>query len=165
MRFGVAGGLLAAALIASAPVMAADMPVKAPPAPIIAPTWTGTYIGINGGFGSGTSNLSSAVGNSGDFKVSGGLAGITYGGNWQSGHVVLGFESDFDWAHINGTVTNAACGGTCFNNTRWLSTERMRAGWDYNGWLFYGTVGAAFANVSTGQVGCVTVVVCEIRAL
>jgi outer membrane immunogenic protein len=30
---------------------AADMPLKAPPAAAPAPTWTGWYIGINGGGG------------------------------------------------------------------------------------------------------------------
>jgi len=58
MRFALAGGMLAAALIAGAPADAADMPLKAAPAPVIAPTWTGTYIGINGGYGWGTSRQS-----------------------------------------------------------------------------------------------------------
>jgi hypothetical protein len=60
MRFALAGGMLAAALIAGAPAMAADMPLKAAPPPVLAPTWTGTYIGINGGWGSGTSRQSLA---------------------------------------------------------------------------------------------------------
>ena len=161
MRFALAGGLLVvAALIAGAPAVAADMPLKAPAAPVIAPTWSGTYIGINGGFGWGTADLTNTVNGvtSGDFDTRGGVAGVTYGGNWQAGHVVLGFESDFDWAHINGTVTNLGCGqpvaATCFNNVTALSTERMRAGWDFNGWLVYGTAGAAFARVNTGIVGC-----------
>jgi outer membrane immunogenic protein len=157
MRFAFAGGLLMAAMVASAPAVAADMPLKAPPAPVIAPTWTGTYIGINGGYGWGTSNHTNVVlaTSNGDFDIKGGIAGVTYGGNWQAGHVVLGFESDFDWAHIDGVSTAAACGPGCFTNTKWLSTERMRAGWDFNGWLFYGTAGAAFARVDAGIVGCI----------
>ena len=143
--------------LAGGSAIAADLPFKAPPppAPLVA-TWTGTYIGLNGGWGSGTSRQTApSVGvTTGDYDISGGLFGVTYGGNWQMGHAVLGFEGDFDWAHINGTVTNAACGGTCFTNTRSRSTERMRAGWDFNGWLLYGTLGAAFANVKAGQVGC-----------
>jgi len=159
MRAAFAGGMLAVALVAAVPAVAADMPLKAPQAPVAAPTWTGTYIGINGGWASGTSNHSFQSGPStGDFDISGGVAGVTYGGNWQAGHVVLGFESDFDWAHINGTVNNGICvgggGTTCFTNTKWLSTERMRAGWDFNGWLLYGTAGAAFARVRAGQDGC-----------
>jgi opacity protein-like surface antigen len=36
----------------------------------------------------------------------------------------------------------------------------MRAGWDFNGWLVYGTLGAAFSRVSAGQVGCSPAAVC-----
>jgi outer membrane immunogenic protein len=134
----------------------ASMYTKAPPAPAapaqVAPTWTGTYVGINGGYGWSTSNHS---GFTDDFDIKGGLAGVTYGGNWQAGSVVLGFESDFDWADIKGTSLTGACaGGSCFTKTKWLSTERMRAGWDFNGWLLYGTAGAAFARVEAGQDGC-----------
>lgn len=148
----------AVALVAGS-AFAADMAVKAPPlmAPAApTPTWTGTYIGINGGYGSGTSNHTDLFGNTtGDFTIKGALAGVTYGGNWQAGNVVLGFESDFDWAHIDGTQATPLCaGGSCFTNTKWLSTERMRAGWDFNGWLVYGTAGAAFARVDAGQDGC-----------
>ena len=157
MRCVVLGAIAAAVLTASVPVFAADLPFKAPPAPVIAPTWTGTYIGINGGYGWGTSYHTNTAGvTTGDFNLRGGLAGVTYGGNWQMGHAVLGFESDFDWAHINGHVTSGVCGATggCFTNTRFLSTERMRAGYDFNGWLFYGTLGAAFAQVNAGIDGC-----------
>jgi len=46
--------LLAATLFLFAgSAYAADMPVKAPAAPPPAPTWTGWYIGINGGGGWG----------------------------------------------------------------------------------------------------------------
>jgi outer membrane immunogenic protein len=121
------------------------------------PTWTGTYIGINGGYGWATSNhtnIASGV-TTGDFDIKGGVAGVTYGGNWQAGNVVLGFESDFDWTDIKGTTgIGAVCGAGCFTDTKWLSTERMRAGWDFNGWLLYGTAGAAFADVKAGIVGC-----------
>jgi outer membrane immunogenic protein len=44
--------LLAATLLLFAgSAYAADMPLKAPPAAPPAPTWTGWYIGINGGGG------------------------------------------------------------------------------------------------------------------
>ena len=45
-------GLLAL-LGMAAPASAADLPVKAPPPPVVAPVynWTGFYIGANGGWG------------------------------------------------------------------------------------------------------------------
>jgi outer membrane immunogenic protein len=146
---------VAVALVAGT-AFAADMPVKAPPMAPPPPTWTGTYVGVNGGYGWGTSNQTDVLGaTSGSYNINGGVAGVTYGGNWQAGHVVLGFETDFDWAHINGNKATAVCAATnCFTNTKWLSTERMRAGWDFDGWLVYGTVGAAFADVKAGQDSC-----------
>jgi outer membrane immunogenic protein len=151
------GGLIAVLVAGSA--VAADMPVKAPPM-VVAPTWTGTYVGFNAGYGWAQSNHTNpAIGvTTGDFNLHGGLAGVTYGGNWQAGHVVLGFESDLDWAHINGVGgVGVVCGVGCFTNTKWLSTERMRAGWDFNGWLVYGTAGAAFGRVQAlvGSTACV----------
>jgi len=160
MRALFAGGWLVAALVAGAPAVAADMPVKAPPAPVIAPTWNGTYIGINGGWGRGTTNHTDLFGvTSNDFGQSGGVAGITYGGNWQSGQWVLGIESDFDWANIKGTFTSAALcgvngGTTCFTKLNSISTERVRAGIDLQGWLLYATGGAAFGRVDAGQNPC-----------
>src|SRR5580698_3126344 len=89
---------------------AADMPVKAPPPPPPAvTTWTGFYLGVNGGWSGSTSQDSNAfLGfNPGpNFHQNGGLAGVTYGDNWQFGRGVLGFEGDFDLADINGSYTN-----------------------------------------------------------
>ncbi|HLH91489.1 MAG TPA: hypothetical protein VKX28_23815 [Xanthobacteraceae bacterium] len=48
MKKFVLGGLIA--VFAAGSAVAADMPLKAPPAPVTTPTWTGTYIGINGGY-------------------------------------------------------------------------------------------------------------------
>ena len=160
MRFALAGGLLVAALAAGAPAAAADMPLKAPPVPYVSATWTGTYIGINGGYAWGTTSHTDIFGfSTQNFSQSGGMAGITYGGNWQSGRWVLGFESDLDWANINGTFTSAALcsvngGSTCFTKIKAFSTERMRAGYDLQGWLLYATGGVAFARVNAGQNPC-----------
>ncbi len=161
MKALLVGGLIAAFAAGSA--VAADMPLKAPP-PIIAPTWSGTYIGINGGYGWGTTNHTDVFGvTTGDFNQRGGMVGVTYGGNWQSGRWVLGFESDLDWADIKGTLTTAGpplglCsingGTTCFTKLKDFSTERMRAGFDFNGWLLFGTAGAAFGRVNAGQNPC-----------
>jgi outer membrane immunogenic protein len=161
MKAFLLGGLIAAVAVGSA--VAADMPVKAPP-PMFAPTWTGSYIGINGGYAWASTNHTDLFGlTTGSFNQSGGMAGITYGGNWQSGQWVLGFESDLDWGDINGTLTTAGppaglCsvggGNTCFTKLKDFSTERMRAGFDFNGWLLFGTAGAAFGRVQAGQNPC-----------
>jgi outer membrane immunogenic protein len=141
---------------------AADMPVKALPPPPPPLTWNGTYIGINGGYAWGTTNHTDRFGvTTGDFNQTGGLAGVTFGGNWQMGHYVLGFESDLDWADIKGSLNSAALcsvaglgNPTCFTKIKSFSTERMRAGYDIDGWLLFVTGGAAFGRVQAGQNPC-----------
>jgi outer membrane immunogenic protein len=140
---------------------AADMAVKAAPAPVIAPpTWTGLYLGINGGGGWGTTDHTDLFGTtSKNFSQSGGLVGVTYGANWQSNRFVIGYEGDFDWSNINGTFTSPALcsvngGTTCFTNLENFSAARIRAGVDLNGWLLFGTAGYGFGQVKAGQNPC-----------
>jgi outer membrane immunogenic protein len=143
---------------------AADMPVKAPPPPPPAvTTWTGFYLGVNGGWSGSTSQDSHAFiipPQAGpNFHQSGGLAGVTYGHNWQFGHSwVLGFEGDFDFADINGSYTNPAFCGTasCFTRLKNFSTDRVRLGVDLNGWLLFATGGVGFGQVNAGQSPCTT---------
>ena len=52
-------GLLAIAM--AGPSFGADMPRKAYPSYVAPFSWSGFYVGINGGYGWGTSNWSSAV--------------------------------------------------------------------------------------------------------
>jgi outer membrane immunogenic protein len=155
---------VAAALVWAGSANAADMPLKAAPPPLPPPpAWTGMYIGINGGYGWNTSRHSVPGLTTGDFNFNGGLFGVTYGGNWQMGSAVLGFESDYDWADFNGSSA-AVCGAvSCFTKTKSFATERMRAGWDWNGWLLYGTAGAAFARTQAGVTGCPAVASCDER--
>src|SRR6516164_3702253 len=64
-------GLATSALIA--PAMAADMPI--PAAPVI--TWTGFYLGVNGGWGMGIDNSVHSVGVPGGFCTDTGAIGCT----------------------------------------------------------------------------------------
>src|SRR6204780_3678347 len=120
---------------------AADMAVKAPPPPPPpVTTWTGFYLGVNGGWSGGTSQDSWAflgVNPGPKFNQNGGLAGVTYGHNWQFGRGVLGFEGDFDLADISGSYTNPVFCGTasCFTRLKNFSTDRVRVGVDLNGWF------------------------------
>ncbi len=137
------------------------MAVKAPPPPPppIA-TWTGFYLGVNGGRGWGTTRHTDDFGvTSGNFSTNGGVAGGTYGFNWQVNRFVIGFEGDFDWADIKGTFTSPLLcsingGTTCFTTLRSLGTDRLRVGYDVNGWLLYGTAGVGYGEVKSGQNPC-----------
>lgn len=140
---------------------AADLavaPVYKSPPPPPAFSWTGFYLGANGGGGWGqtshstdpTAVLSFATGN---FNTSGGVAGGTFGYNYQTGAWVLGAETDLDWANIKGTKTfdtTIASVPARFSHSSelmWLDTARARVGWAYDRVLFYGTAGAAFGGV------------------
>jgi outer membrane immunogenic protein len=125
---------IAAAALSASSAFAADMPLKALPAPY---SWTGCYVGVNGGYGwnSGRSGYqdSNAIGDPinslpAPFSIfgvptlayiptpsrtsgSGGLVGGTGGCNYQSRQWVVGFEADIDWADISGTSNTSANSG------------------------------------------------------
>jgi outer membrane immunogenic protein len=117
--------LAAAAMALNSTAYAADMPLlKA--APMAAPSWTGLYLGVNGGgeWGwttTGTNDIA-AINNgavpffstlnalgvqnvgSNTFNTHGGLAGGQIGYLLQAGSVVAGLEVGMDWMNSNGSV-------------------------------------------------------------
>ena len=136
---------------------AADIIRRAPPpAPVVvAPpySWTGFYIGINGGGGFGHSTLSNAFGSTG-LDVSGGLVGGTIGYNYQISQAVLGIEGDGDWSGIKGSTNGIACPtGTCNVRNDWLATARGRVGYVWGRFMPYVTGGAAFGDIKMTPAG------------
>jgi outer membrane immunogenic protein len=100
---------LVAALMAgvASSAFAADLPSrKAPPAPVYAAppvfTWTGFYVGVNGGYGFGDFR---GGGNTTFGNPNGGLVGGTAGYNYQINSLVLGVEGDLDWADLSKSKT------------------------------------------------------------
>jgi outer membrane immunogenic protein len=132
----------------AAPSFAADLPrpyYKAPAyiAPVF--TWSGFYVGINGGYGFGTSEWTGGGIATGLFDTRGWLGGATVGYNLQTGNWVWGLEGDFDYSTMHG---DAACpGGGCSTRINWLATGRARIGYAFDRFLPYITGGAAFGNV------------------
>ena len=135
---------------------AADMARPAPPpayyqkAPVVVPaySWTGFYIGLNGGGALGSSSWD----RTGNRNIDGGLVGGTVGYNWQFGQAVAGLEGDIDWADINGsTTTNCALG--CKTSDTWLSTVRGRLGYAADRFMPYVTGGAAFGDIRASTPG------------
>jgi outer membrane immunogenic protein len=153
----IAGAL---ALVGWSQALAADMPPPGPPpyppatyAPVVPYfSWTGIYIGVNGGGAFGTSSWADPVFPTGNFNVTGGLFGGTIGGNYQFGQFVAGIEADGDWANISGTTFNNCVVG-CETKSDWLATVRGRVGYAWDRVLFYGTAGAAIANEQAGLPG------------
>src|SRR6516164_8997989 len=68
-------------------------------------TWTGWYVGLNGGGGWGQTSHTATVNaiglppaTTGNFNTSGGLGGGTIGYNYQMGQWLVGAEADLDWS-------------------------------------------------------------------
>jgi outer membrane immunogenic protein len=164
-------------LLAASRASAADLPVPVGPAPAYYPVatvydWGGGYIGVNGGYAFGQSDWSDTLnpsGNtsSGNFHVTGGMAGVTAGVSGQWGAWVFGVEGDFDWQGLSGSSSNAFCtsvltsatvpappaGLSCKTASNWIGTLRTRFGYAWDRVLVYGTAGGAGANVQVGLSG------------
>jgi outer membrane immunogenic protein len=142
-------GLLAVAM--ASPSFAADLPRPAYKAPLyVAPfSWSGFYVGINGGYGWGTSSWTDPVSgfSTGDFDVNGALVGGTLGYNLQTGSWVWGLEADFDATWIKGTDTTTCGALGCQTSLPWLATGRARIGYAWDRWLPFITAGAAYGNI------------------
>jgi outer membrane immunogenic protein len=162
--------LLSAALVAisAASASAADLPMRPADQQLISPVpvynWTGLYVGLNAGYGWGTQNPLSLLSSNFDkftYNVNGGMAGGTFGGQIQAGHVVMGLEGDADWADVRGsstvtpTILGAPAGFTLGvkSNASSYFSGRARVGYAMDNWLLYGTGGAAILNSDvTGNV-------------
>jgi outer membrane immunogenic protein len=146
--------------VASGAALASDLPPPAAPPPrapaVYAPvpiySWSGFYLGINGGWGFGHSDWTiNPLGgvNTGNFNISGGLVGGTIGGNWQWDSWVAGIEGDFDGSWIKGSTNTCVAnfGVACQTENKWLATLRGRFGYAADRALFYVTGGGAFGDV------------------
>src|SRR5262249_3989699 len=138
---------------------AADLPVayKSPP-PVVLPTWTGFYIGIEGGFAQHSAYWNDLDnywnGSTSRISKTGGIVGGYAGYNWQNRSLVVGIETDFHWVGAKATESwgagVAGFGNSLANQTsevRWLGSTRLRAGLDFESTLFYLTGGVAYGNV------------------
>ncbi len=119
MRVRFLYGLLALITAGAGSAVAADMPVRPPPAvapiaaPVYVPDWVGFYVGIHGGGGWGkesidpgfTESTTPFFFTSPNTSPKGGVFGAQAGYNWQWGPVVGGLEVDFSGADIKESTT------------------------------------------------------------
>jgi outer membrane immunogenic protein len=146
---------------------AADLPTKVPaymaPAAVYAPTWTGLYAGVIGGYATGrvhadpTGILPALGAYPVSFTADGGFAGGQLGYNYEfANRTVLGIVGDLAWADLKGSACTEVTPGRCTGDPRdsygigtikWLASLRAKAGLAVgtNG-LLYATGGAAFAG-------------------
>jgi outer membrane immunogenic protein len=154
---------LAAALAATItaftlPAAAADLALKAPP--IVAPSWSGFYVGVHGGWGWDSSYIYDPQFNpTFDPQIayaSGPLAGGQIGANWQFGHLVVGPEIDGSWALLQGSQGDAIITRSYPSiEFHALATGTARLGYAAGPWLAYVKGGGAWAqmHLTTGSLG------------
>jgi len=136
--------------------LAADLPSRRAPAPIIAAvpvfTWTGFYVGVNAGYGWNANDSITVGGLTFDLDDEGGFVGGAQAGyNYQIGSFVVGLEGDIQYADFGGDDFVLADGSIVdFNTSDWFGTVRARAGVAFDRALIYATGGFAFADNATG---------------
>ena len=126
--------------------------------------WSGIYLGGDGGFGWETAKgtLTDATGAplaSYNHRVSGPLAGLFVGGNYQLNRVVLGAEGDWQWSNLTGnnqTLAPLGAAGafpagpfTISTTVKDYALVRGRLGFAFDRFLAFGTAGWAWGNPST----------------
>jgi outer membrane immunogenic protein len=152
---------------------AADLGVRAapPPAPVvIAPTWTGFYIGgnVGAGWAKNDTSVSGAIppavlGAAVPFSLplasqtmSGFIGGLQGGYNYQIGTFVIGVEADGDWGDVNGTAPCLVV-VSCTSKIKSMADVGGRAGVVVDKALVYLKGGAAWAwtdfNTSVSLAG------------
>jgi outer membrane immunogenic protein len=171
MKTTLGGTIALAALTAAADAGAADMAVKAPPAPApLLTNWSGWYAGVNvawtrhhattadvNGFGRGGLFPPPYVTPFFDSTTRTLGIGGQVGYNWQFNNlVVAGVEGDLNYVGAKTTFappTNnllfcGPCAASATNELKWLATVRGRVGVTINNVLLYGTAGVAFGGVN-----------------
>jgi outer membrane immunogenic protein len=153
--------------------LGADLAVRPPPEVIVpvAPTWTGLYVGINGGWGwtnsnnsNGTLSLNDTVGSTlfspitiatASRNAESPLIGGQIGYNVQTGRWVFGVEGDVDGTDIRGSqaivfpgssLLGAGGNGFLTQKQEWLASIRARVGYTANNGMVYFTAGGAWTN-------------------
>lgn len=134
-----------AALFATFPASAADLPVRvaAPSVTVVregvAYSWTGFYVGLQGGYAFSGRNTINDAGDLGSWNTRGAFGGLTVGANLQVGHVVFGLEADGSLAGIR--ANRSFDGVNIAIKPDYFGTARVRLGYDFNGLMPYVTGG------------------------
>jgi outer membrane immunogenic protein len=160
--------------------MAADMPMKAPPAPVLLYDWSGLYVGASiggmwydinrtfpnasglGGFGPGPGGNFTTSGSDAIFDMHAGFQGQW--GNWVLG-LEFGYSACFNECRLTSGVLPVAPAGapllftpntSAESKLTQLATIGPRLGWAWDRFLIYGTGGWASANLKGTYCSTVT---------
>ena len=147
-------GAIAVASLGLGQALAADLPYKSPPKPQTW-SWTGCFIGANGGYAWGrdrvrTSDNTTLIHDVGN--LDGGLGGAQIGCDYQMNQWVMGIEVSYDWAGLNGTgIDPALAAGTSSVTTKvdgiWSFTTRTGMSFNNEMTLLYLRSGFAAVHI------------------
>jgi outer membrane immunogenic protein len=144
----LASGAAMAADLSRPPPAPAPVYTKAPMAPLF--TWTGCYIGGNGGGLWAKKDWNNAtLGAESSADVSGGLAGGQVGCNYQVSAWVFGIQGDYDWTSASGNASDPlfapdlATDGTKIKS---LASVTGRVGYAWDRFLGYVKGGGAWVK-------------------
>jgi outer membrane immunogenic protein len=156
MRLGaVIRGIALAAVasfpsVLSAPASAADMPIGPRPVEVSgyipAPYfWTGYYVGLAVGYGSGSAPFVDPfhAGTSASVPIKGFLTGGVTGINYQIGWAVVGLEGDFLGSWVKGSTPDSAA-NSLSTDVVWTASLTPRFGVAFDRVLVYAKGGGAF---------------------
>ncbi|HEY7248087.1 MAG TPA: outer membrane beta-barrel protein [Xanthobacteraceae bacterium] len=146
---------------ANAADLARPTPVyRAPPPPVTYFTWTGCYIGGNGGWLWARKDWSNdvAIPALGAFPpapagasfsshdVNGGVGGVQGGCNYQVSNWVFGIQGDYDWSGASGSNNNVLFPFVAQSNIRSLASVTGRVGYAWARFLLYAKGGGAWSR-------------------
>lgn len=157
------GSVSALALANTAYSADLQMIQKAPP-PMVAPSWAGFYIGVDGGVVRHDASFNDLAGLDADpigthgTSATGGLAGGFVGYSWQHRSFVFGLEADANWVSAKAQTTWGGATGFAESfaqsqDITWVATARARAGLDFESTLVYLTGGVAIGGVKNSFAG------------
>jgi outer membrane immunogenic protein len=149
-----------ASLLLVGGAVAADLPSRKAPPPVVTPpafTWTGWHAGIVGAYAGDAVKLNTSLYSLSSapiigapversFGTSGYTVGYESGYSWQvDDHLVLGYESDFSYANVT-TNSSGALYNSVNSRLNYFGTERLRAGYAIGRFLPYVTAGFAYGS-------------------
>ena len=157
-RLAAAGLTIAAAVAASAPALAADLPQPAEPYTYNEPVpaerfdWSGFYFGGHLGWNWSDFQTNNAVTGRFNTRDNGVTGGVHAGYNYMlTPEFLLGAEADFSLTDIEKSRTVA--GVNYKTSSDWNGTVRARAGWAFDRFLVFGTAGLAIADIEATANG------------
>jgi OmpA-OmpF porin, OOP family len=117
--------------------------------------WSGPEVGIQGGYGWGSSTgqiIGAPAGTpSYNFSPDGGMGGAHFGYNFQTGPWVYGLEGDAEGGDIGGLQRQTFAGGSygVGSSMDFDASVRGKVGYAFDRILLYGTGGVEFGDITT----------------